>query len=550
MSSATVRTGPPSRRRDLLACGAVVVVAALAGVMPAAAQTVIGSLVAEDTRQPIAGAVIHLLRGDERLSSSYSGEDGTFAVRAPAPGRYRLRAERIGFETAVSGALDIPADGLRFTFVVPVRAIRLDGIVVEAETQCRPTRDAVDVAMVWEEARKALDAVAITERSELVRSAIVAYERDLDAATLAPTRELQRVRAVRSRVPIRSLPAEELAAKGYVHVEAEGIDWYAPDAEVLLSDSFLATHCFRLREDSDRPGRIGLAFSPTAGARPDIEGVLWLDRASAELRDLEYRYTRMPWDVHHDGIGGRVAFDRVEGGPWIVREWFIRMPLLQRDLINRAAIRITSFRQTGSEVVDIVQALNTRVATPALAQSTTAPAAPTRATAPAADSTRSAAAPESVHALEGIDVEVDARDVMLNRQGFYERMANVVGGRFLTPEAIRGRNARRPSDLLETLPGIRLRPVRQGSGRVLWLSGTERATLAAPGVELCGPRVFIDDTLVFEGGTRAGAAPIDELVDIHSIAAVELYRGGASLPARYAGAESGCGVLLIWTGGH
>ena len=71
-------------------------------------------------------------------------------------------------------------------------------------------------------------------------------------------------------------------------------------AEVLLSESFVAGHCFHT-EPWTRDGRdwVGVGFSPASARRNlvDIEGTLWLDRASAELRLLEYRYANMPREI-------------------------------------------------------------------------------------------------------------------------------------------------------------------------------------------------------------------------------------------------------------
>jgi len=61
---------------------------------------------------------------------------------------------------------------------------------------------------------------------------------------------------------------------------------------------------------------------------PDIEGVLWLDAVSAELRYLDFTYTRLPYEIQLQNIGGRVEFERLPSGPWIVRRWWIRMPVV------------------------------------------------------------------------------------------------------------------------------------------------------------------------------------------------------------------------------
>ena len=43
---------------------------------------------------------------------------------------------------------------------------------------------------------------------------------------------------------------------------------------------------------------MGLAFELTADRdKPDVEGVIWIDEESAELRYVEFGYTDPPWEV-------------------------------------------------------------------------------------------------------------------------------------------------------------------------------------------------------------------------------------------------------------
>jgi hypothetical protein len=79
---------------------------------------------------------------------------------------------------------------------------------------------------------------------------------------------------------------------------------------------------------------VGLRFEPAATRRlPDISGVLWLDVRSAELRDIEYRYTGLPDYMPSSKIGGRVEFARLSNGAWVMRRWVVRAPILQRQLL-------------------------------------------------------------------------------------------------------------------------------------------------------------------------------------------------------------------------
>jgi len=53
-----------------------------------------------------------------------------------------------------------------------------------------------------------------------------------------------------------------------------------------------------------------------------------VDRASSELRYLEFTYDRlpMPGNLPTEPFGGRVDFRRLNNGDWVVRSWWLRMP--------------------------------------------------------------------------------------------------------------------------------------------------------------------------------------------------------------------------------
>ena len=97
---------------------------------------------------------------------------------------------------------------------------------------------------------------------------------------------------------------------------------------MLLSSSFLQDHCFRLAISLDST-RLGLAFEPTPARErvADIRGTLWLDRASTELRSLEFQYVNIS-RAQQDHAGGELAFVRMRDGQWAISRWNIRMPVL------------------------------------------------------------------------------------------------------------------------------------------------------------------------------------------------------------------------------
>jgi hypothetical protein len=136
--------------------------------------------------------------------------------------------------------------------------------------------------------------------------------------------------------------------------------------------------------------------------------------------------------------------------------------------------------------------------------------------------------------LPGIWVEVErARlDKYLNGQGFYRRSRTAGSGYFFSPERIEEINPFDLHDLVSKVPGVWYRQTWRGSALTCISHGDSRA-----------PRVYLD-------GQKVSESELDLLAPVNSIAAMEIYRGGASLPVEFSatGSErhSDC-VVLIWS---
>ncbi|HSU15435.1 carboxypeptidase regulatory-like domain-containing protein [Longimicrobium sp.] len=352
----------PSRAFPLAAALAALALAAI----PAAAQTVTGTLL-EPGGQPVEQVLVALVdnTGHQR-AATLTDRAGAFTIRAPGAGRYSLRAERIGYTTVVSAAFDLRDGETRSErLVASGRAVALQAIRVSASgRRCtgRPER-AAETATLWEEARKALNATAYGERERLYRYDVVRWTRDLDARTGAVTRDLRQVVGRVADHPFVSAPPAELSRHGFIRAaQGDSTFYWGPDAEVMLSDEFMNDHCFHVTSGPDS-ALVGLAFEPVRGrAVPDLAGVMWLDRRTAELRRVEYRYVGGPPESESPRVGGTVEYARLRNGPWIVSRWAIRMPLLQEsDLqmsmraaaISRNAdtrLRVVAVRENGGEV--------------------------------------------------------------------------------------------------------------------------------------------------------------------------------------------------------
>jgi hypothetical protein len=294
------------------------------------AQTIRGRVLAESGAEPVSGAVVSLLDQDGvRLRSVLTNREGAFLIADVRPGIHRLRAEMIGRRTVESAAFEVSDDPPLQTLRLSVEAIRLDSIDITQGAACSVGRDmALATYRVWEEAQKALRAASITRDEGLYRFVVTSYHRQLDLDGRRVTSETSEEQVWISRDPFNSLPPEEIERLGYVRDERDGLSLYGPNTDVLLSAGFLGTHCFALREERGRADQIGVRFQPTPDREiPDIEGTLWLDRGTAELRTLEFRYRNLPRSFGVRDHTGFAEFARLEGGAWIIRSWWLRSPL-------------------------------------------------------------------------------------------------------------------------------------------------------------------------------------------------------------------------------
>lgn len=325
-------------------------------------QTILVEVTEVETGRPIGGAFLSLLREDGALiRHALTNNQGRFLFAAPDGGPFSIQAEMIGRQTrSASGLVPGSAGSRNVELRLPIRAIQLEGIEVQAEGRCqlRP-EEATTTAQVWDEARKALEVQQWAEAERVLEFALESYSRDLDPHTLEVLSEERRSSRSVSRNPVQSLPPEVLVQGGFVQQVDEGsYDFFAPDPRVLLSDPFLDTHCLQVTRSSQHPGSVGLSFEPVdLNGTPDIQGVLWVSTDDWRLQSLDYVYTWSPYAQARGRARGRVEFEALPSGAWIVRRWWIRMPAVaQRTGVQRwggDGFEVIGYREVGGEVSEI-----------------------------------------------------------------------------------------------------------------------------------------------------------------------------------------------------
>lgn len=330
----------------------------------ASAQTVLVRVVDAQTSGPVVGALAYLDDAEGRtVKNTLTDERGRGLFVGIPAGTYRVRAEMIGMGTAQTALFDV-AEGATVTQEIRMEssAIQLEGIEVETESdRCtvRPGDEGALVAQVWDEARKALSAASLTDQRGRYRYETVKYERQIDRETGVIIDEERNRREGYMETPFESHPAEDLVENGFVQRDGQDYLYMGPDASVLLSDPFLDTHCFKLAGRGEN-GLVGLGFEPTGENKtvPDIAGTLWIDPETAELQWVEYTYEYLEPERTTDMVGGRVDFQRMPDGTWIVPEWWIRMPVMssQTDFEGRVRPYIVRYHQTGGMVTEVREA--------------------------------------------------------------------------------------------------------------------------------------------------------------------------------------------------
>lgn len=118
----------------------------------------------------------------------------------------------------------------------------------------------------------------------------------------------------------------------------------------------------------------------------------------------------------------------------------------------------------------------------------------------------------------------------LERMGFERRRASGLGT-FVTRADLERRNPRFLSDALRSVAGVVILPSRIGGGH---------ATMGRTGGTRCPIQYFVDGVLIGPGFN------VDDVM-AGDVEGLEIYRGGAEVPAEFNRRSAMCGVIVIWT---
>ncbi len=335
----------------------------------AGAQVVQGRVRDASSGRPLDGAVVTLISQPNGVGISvFSDSSGSFRVRAARAGAHRVEIKRIGYTPVVTASFDVsPATATPVPEVsLTPRPQIVATVDIAADQQCRANpSDGRGAVGLWEDVRAALEATVITASEQRYTLRYTSFRRRLDERLREVERQSE-AKIARGAMVWASIPADQLAREGYIVSERDGVTYRGLDAHVLLSNSFLESHCFKSApKHPTNDSLVGLAFQPVRrGDRIDVAGVLWLNRASRELDAIDFTYEGLAVEFPTRDLGGRIEFDQLPSGRWIVDRWHIRMPRVeQRQVMNavgrapgRLAMTLVGFDEVGGVVSDIATA--------------------------------------------------------------------------------------------------------------------------------------------------------------------------------------------------
>lgn len=355
------RAGPVRRASLLPACTCLLALLLLWLARPASAQVLSGRVVDASSGDGVPGAIVVAEGPDGDVSvETLTNREGGFTVRLTGPSEpAALRVERIGYATQRFDADAFSID--RYSVLeVSTSPIELEGITALAENLCgSDIRGDPTLYGVWLEVRKGLQTSQLGQSQEILTFDTESFARSVNPRTGDVTTGSLDQRRLNARTPYRAISVDQMVDDGWAEDQMDGTTmYYAPNAELLLTDEFNQQHCF----NADRTGEgILLHFEPNrerAGI-PDIEGEMVLDSASMALTEIRFDYVgiRGLEDAEEARPTGEIHFYGAPNGLRMIRDWTIRMPVVtilrNRFTGSGQRLRVDYIREVGGRVLSV-----------------------------------------------------------------------------------------------------------------------------------------------------------------------------------------------------
>jgi hypothetical protein len=314
----------------------------------AGAQVIRGVVTERVSGVPLRGTLISVAIVPDSLQRggirhTLTNARGEYALRLASGGRYVLSAKRIGVARHSTDVFTLGAgETRRIDLALDRFEQRLPTVNVVDHNLCfRRNEQRGQILSLWDEVRTALVATGVSREEQLVSGVLSKYNRTLEPLSLRILEDRRTVFEGLFERPMRSISGDSLAKVGFWRAQDQDtLVFYGPDDVALLSTAFSGGHCFELVSGKDAPrGLIGLGFQPRRpNVKGGIDGTIWIDAGNFELRFVQFRYTNLITLPANPHLGGQVHYERHPSGAWLVRRWFIRMPLFTKAVTYRPTV--------------------------------------------------------------------------------------------------------------------------------------------------------------------------------------------------------------------
>lgn len=494
------------------------------------------------SRTGLAGAVVTAVeRSTGTKAFGLTNDAGRVSVKLPMTGSWAVSVRRIGVIPSSVAAVRVDsAQTVSVSIVVSTAQFQLPAVRVTAiGGDCGSAPNGDDrVSALWGQVTLALRAATLTPEGSDAAPAlrVEMFERVLKRSKQRVTETSLRSGTGTDR-PFFAASPDSLSRLGYVRRGHDGtLHFFAPDERVLLSESFVQTHCFDAPPSDVDPRLAELHFRPAPGRTlPDVAGIAYVDVSTGELRRIEFHFVNVDqlFVNRSADAGGSVALRRLANGQWLVSEWSIRMPTFLR-VSWRAESALSGYREVGGRIVLVDSAPS-----------------PTRVS-EAVDTVRQSQMSPSTEPSGSVRPDgITAR--MVERRSGFEMRRRFGGGEFLDSVALARPGLTTAAQLLLLLPELRLLQVPDGTPLPPVDDDVDLAREWRTGADLPMMRLTTDSVTtwtclvkLFLDGKRASVTQLAALPS-REVAALEFYRAPPQVPPDFRRSGNRCGTAVLWS---
>ena len=309
--------------------------AAAAFAIPAYAQVLTGTVRDSVAHLPLPGVVVALLDSSgAAVTRTLTNERGEYRALLTGPVR-TVRAIRIGYGAR---ALPIPprtTGNVQIDFSLLALPTMIQAVHVLGDTRCPDRNDRAAAFGLWEQARAGLLATVVARETNPGSMVRLLFTRKYEPIENGRDRNRIASMTVRadSSVSTASFVAahsvQDFVASGFASLGERVRTYFGPDAELLLSEQFATAYCLELAApDRARKNQAGVRFLPAYqhDGTTNIDGTLWIDTLSRELREVDFSYLDLPTAAERSlHPGGYVSFRTMKNGVPLVDRWSLRV---------------------------------------------------------------------------------------------------------------------------------------------------------------------------------------------------------------------------------